>query len=166
MDLLPSPSEENDQCKSCCIAFVSIEYEYPRVQTLIPDIDTKILPLPRLPTPRTRRRGHLAPTRLLRRLHNHSGSLFPSTRLLRCSRCILLIDLPNQRNLSRKPLLEGFSDEEAISVEPARKWRRELPFGFSALGIGGCDCDVIDRRVFRYGGGYRELLHASASPVT
>ena len=148
---------------------VSVEYEHAPVQTLIPDTNTNALPFPRLPTPRTRRRRHFAPTRLLRRLrlllHNHSGSLFLSTRLLRCSRCILLINLPNQRNLSRKPLLERLCDEEAIGVEPARKRRRQLRFSFSTLRIGGCDSDVVDRHMFRYGGGYRELLHASASSV-
>ena len=115
------------------------------------------LPLPRLPTPRTRRRRHLSPTRLLRRLqlllHNHSRSLFPPTppRLLPCSRCILLIHLPNQRNLSRKPLLERLSDEKAISVEPARKRCRQLPYSFSTCRIDGRDSDVVDRRMFRYG---------------
>ena len=110
-----------------CIAFMSIEYKY-TTQTLIPYTYIKSLPLPRLPTPRTRRRRHLPPSRLLRRLHlllhNHSRSLFPSTRFLRSSRSIFLINLSNQRNLSRKPLLKGLSDEEAISVEPAREWRR------------------------------------------
>lgn len=165
----PVPIRRSDQSNSCCIAFVSVEHEHPPVQILIRDTGTKFLPLPRLPTSRTRRRRHLAATRLLRRLqlllHNHSGSLFPFSRLLRCSRCVLLINLPNQRNLSRKPLLKRLSDEEAISVEPARKRRGQLPFGFLTLGIGGCDCDVIDRGEFRYGGGYRKLLHASASNV-
>ena len=140
-----------------------VKHEDIPVQTLIPHTNTNALPLPRLPTPRTRRRRHLPPTRLLRRLQlllrNHSHSLFLSIRLLRrCSRRILLIDLPNQRNLGRKPLLERLGDEEAISVEPARKRRRELPCSFSTIKIGGCDSDVINRRMFRYRGGYRELI--------
>ena len=112
----------------CCIAFMSIAHEHASIQTLIQDTYIKSLPLPRLPTPRIRRRRHLPPTRLLRRLHlllhDHSRSLFPSTPPLRRSRRILLINLPNQRDLSRKPLLKGLSDEEAIGVEPAREWRR------------------------------------------